>query len=92
MLNKKVVSICMVNVLFTVPSENFFSSSLLISSEDTQISGHLSLSVCSAKSSFLKWTQVVLVSNMLDTVIQVIYMFNSILGGNRLFRALLPNF
>lgn len=40
----------------------------------------------------MKWTQVVLVSNMLDTVIHVTDLFNSILGGNMLFGALLPNF
>lgn len=43
-------------------------------------------------SSFMKWTQVVLVSNVLDTVIHVIDLFNSILGGSMLFRALLQNF
>lgn len=32
------------------------------------------------------------ISNMLDTVIHAVDLFNSILGGNTLFRALLPYF
>lgn len=93
MRNKKVVSMCMVNVLSTLPSQNLlFSCSLLISSEDLQSSGCSSVSVYPAMSSFMKWTQVILVTNMLDTVIPVIDLFNSILGGNMIFRALLPNF